>query len=521
MKFRTFFVPLVLWAGMALLLSGSAEESLFPHGGSSLYRVEEGTLTVAEGVTAMGLCEEYREEPDGSFTAVSHLLPEDVCLGTLDLTWEDLGISVRRAVFPKSLRILGGESMILGNLEELRLQGGPARFLPDAFYAMYIEKFTLAADYEGEVPLDSTLRIGAWNVEEGNSSYISRDGVLFTADGKTLVSYPNARPGEHYDVPAGTEIIGRRAFAGSDMDLSLKSVSLPVGLKRIEGYAFSGCGRLAALTVPLTVTELDPTAFHNCVSLERLSLPPGLTADLSSWARQPDFTWFNGDNGGTGSAPPPAEEWEEEWEESRSFVPFAAVLDNPSGTGAVPVYPDALSPDPSGEAPVGTAVWVQGMKNGRLEIRSGDMLVWVNPEELFLPQENLFFTVTGAEITCRDSCAPEGSVPEFLFVTKEGASFYVPETQLEFSVPFDGVRLSRENGSPEETLGLILGGSPSVQVLDAPAGAPLFHLYFDEQARVLETRNGWLRIESGRGEGWIPSDNLIPVWPKASADLNQ
>ena len=195
MKFRTFFVPLVLWAGMALLLSGSAEESLFPHGGSSLYRVEEGTLTVAEGVTAMGLCEEYREEPDGSFTAVSHLLPEDVCLGTLDLTWEDLGISVRRAVFPKSLRILGGESMILGNLEELRLQGGPARFLPDAFYAMYIEKFTLAADYEGEVPLDSTLRIGAWNVEEGNSSYISRDGVLFTADGKTLVSYPNARPG--------------------------------------------------------------------------------------------------------------------------------------------------------------------------------------------------------------------------------------------------------------------------------------------------------------------------------------
>ena len=119
-------------------------------------------------------------------------------------------------------------------------------------------------------------------------------------DGKTLIRYPNGRKDEHFDVPAGVETIRSSAFADDDMQLPLKTISLPMGLKEIEKWAFSGCGRLHSLTVPLTVTRLSPDAFANCVSLERLSLPAGQTAIFDDdWARMADFSIYNGDNGET------------------------------------------------------------------------------------------------------------------------------------------------------------------------------------------------------------------------------
>ncbi len=96
--------------------------------------------------------------------------------------------------------------------------------------------------------------MSAWDVEDGNPVYMSADGVLFSADGKKLLSYPNGSPREHYTVPAGTEEICALAFDDDMMDIPLKTVSLPVGLKRIGEYAFSGCGRLISLAVPLTVS---------------------------------------------------------------------------------------------------------------------------------------------------------------------------------------------------------------------------------------------------------------------------
>ena len=44
-------------------------------------------------------------------------------------------------------------------------------------------------------------------VEEGNEAFRSIDGVLFTADGKTLLLYPKGRTEDRYVVPEGTERI--------------------------------------------------------------------------------------------------------------------------------------------------------------------------------------------------------------------------------------------------------------------------------------------------------------------------
>ncbi len=49
-------------------------------------------------------------------------------------------------------------------------------------------------------------------VEEGNPNYCDVEGVLFSADGSTLLAYPEARGDTQYTVPDGTIAIADSAF---------------------------------------------------------------------------------------------------------------------------------------------------------------------------------------------------------------------------------------------------------------------------------------------------------------------
>ena len=93
-------------------------------------------------------------------------------------------------------------------------------------------------------------------VAEGNPKYSDTDGVLFTADAKTLLLYPAGRTGE-YTVPATTEKIGKRAFASSHST----KVNLNEGLKSIEASAFLSSS-ITDITIPTTVTEIKERAFQ-------------------------------------------------------------------------------------------------------------------------------------------------------------------------------------------------------------------------------------------------------------------
>ena len=90
-------------------------------------------------------------------------------------------------------------------------------------------------------------RLQAIYVAEGNTQYVSVDGVLFTADMKTLVYYPGGKTTETYSIPEGTENLGNTAFSGPD---SLISVTIPSTLGGLEKRGqFDGCSRLASIVV--------------------------------------------------------------------------------------------------------------------------------------------------------------------------------------------------------------------------------------------------------------------------------
>ena len=79
-------------------------------------------------------------------------------------------------------------------------------------------------------------------VDPANGSYASRDGMLLTADGKTLVAGVNG----DVAVPDGVEDLAEDAFAGR---AGLVGVSFPASVASVPASAFDGCGALAAFAV--------------------------------------------------------------------------------------------------------------------------------------------------------------------------------------------------------------------------------------------------------------------------------
>ena len=102
-------------------------------------------------------------------------------------------------------------------------------------------------------------RIG---VAEDNPAFCSRDGVLFTKDGKTLVLFPRGRKEKTYAVPPDVAAIGDHAFGWA----LLESVVIPEGVTEIGECAFQ-LSALKSVVVPASVTHIFNYAFANCESL--------------------------------------------------------------------------------------------------------------------------------------------------------------------------------------------------------------------------------------------------------------
>mgnify|MGYP002857011569 FL=1 len=102
----------------------------------------------------------------------------------------------------------------------------------------------------------------AIEVDPDNPNYVSVDGVLFTKDMKTLLQYPERRPGSIYEVPDGTEQFSSISFFSCT---ELESVFLPASLREIdEDQCFQFCDALQEITVDaenLNYASLDGVLF--------------------------------------------------------------------------------------------------------------------------------------------------------------------------------------------------------------------------------------------------------------------
>jgi hypothetical protein len=112
------------------------------------------------------------------------------------------------------------------------------------------------------------------SVAAGNPVYEADGGVLFTKGGKTLLLYPQGKPGETYIIPSSVTSIGNEAFAWCRR---LKSVTIRSSVTRIGDRAFMSCGRLTSVTIPSSVTRMGDRAFASCSRLTSVTIPSSVT----------------------------------------------------------------------------------------------------------------------------------------------------------------------------------------------------------------------------------------------------
>ena len=150
---------------------------------------------------------------------------------------------------PSSVTAIGTESTVcpfdyVWNLRTI--------IIPENVIEIYDRSFSNTANGDGN-------GIREFRVAKENPNYKSVDGVLFSKDGKTLISYPSNRSYAEYVIPSGVDTIGARAFSSTR---NLKHVTIPEGVEKIEYWAFYGMRNYDGdITIPASVVQIDRDAF--------------------------------------------------------------------------------------------------------------------------------------------------------------------------------------------------------------------------------------------------------------------
>ena len=152
-----------------------------------------------------------------------------------------------------------------------------------------IQAFSNCTSLTSIVIPTSVISIGDWvfsncssltdiQVESGNLSYSSENGILFNADKTVLVRYPEGKKETTYVIPSGVTRIGDGAFSYCS---SLTSVTIGNGVTSIGWSAFRDCTSLTSVTIPDSVTSIGSDAFSGCTSLESVRFE-GTVAEWNS-----------------------------------------------------------------------------------------------------------------------------------------------------------------------------------------------------------------------------------------------
>ena len=118
----------------------------------------------------------------------------------------------------------------------------------------------------GYAAFSKCLRLKSIDVGEGNTGYLSEDGVLFDKNKTVLIHFP-AGKGAHYTIPGGVTSIGDHAFIKC---VSLTSVTIPDSVTSIGALAFRDCFGLKNVRIPDSITNIKDWAFSSCDNLKSI-----------------------------------------------------------------------------------------------------------------------------------------------------------------------------------------------------------------------------------------------------------
>ena len=135
-----------------------------------------------------------------------------------------------------------------------------------------LEKLTLPKSVKtlGSNLFKNTTSLKHVDVEEGNESFASIDGVLFSKDKTKLIYYPSKKNDESYKTPKETKELTSYSF---DKNSYLKRLELNDGLEKIGTFAFEDAIKLEEISLPNSLETIERLAFYRNLELKELILP--------------------------------------------------------------------------------------------------------------------------------------------------------------------------------------------------------------------------------------------------------
>ena len=251
-----------LAVGLALLLmavsSGNKEAGRpMEQGDGNEFVIEDGVLIMYTGTdTEVIVPDEVTSIGDYAFSNCSALtsitLPGGVSrIG--NYAFEQCS-SLTRIQLPSGLASIGNRAFsYCSSLTSLELPSGLTEIGGLAFY-----------------DCDSLTNLA---VAEGNATYRSFNGCLYSASGEELICCPAGK--KEITLLEGVTSIGDGAFSNCRR---LKRIELPSGLTNIGNWAFELCSGLTRLELPSGVVSIGDYAFESCIELSRIELPSTVTS---------------------------------------------------------------------------------------------------------------------------------------------------------------------------------------------------------------------------------------------------
>ena len=211
-------------------------------------------------------------------------------------------------LFPSTLKTIGVGAFYLSGIAEFNLPEGLLTIKRSALDTAKLTSLHIPASVQeiGDPPARTSTALTAITVDSGNLNYTAQDGVLYTKDMKTLVSYPRGKTGATFAIPSGVEELGRMAFYGV---AALTGVTLPAGLLTIGEECFLAATGITAIAIPASVQTINGIAFGTMPALTAITVETGnlnytaqdgvlYTKDMKTLVQYP-----NGKSGATFTVP--------------------------------------------------------------------------------------------------------------------------------------------------------------------------------------------------------------------------
>ena len=137
-----------------------------------------------------------------------------------------------------------------------------------------IKKLVIPATVKTITDTSEVADFEIFDVSEDNPYFSTRDGVLYTKDFKTLLSYPRSKPDKEFIVPPEVETIADEAFC---RNLLLENIIIPPSVKTLGNLAFYSCKRLTNITLSEGLEQIGHDCFSNSRKVTILTIPSSIT----------------------------------------------------------------------------------------------------------------------------------------------------------------------------------------------------------------------------------------------------